>query len=188
MAPFATYTMIQTTATVTSKREISGGLSGGGAGVNAQGGAKQERTVEQVEAFAAEVTGNHPPDDVGNRFHVTWSLKENDAQPKGIVRQLKACILLTRKTEETFTLVPTIEVEPDFKTRVITLFSSRPEDDPVIFDPAFEPYDTLSLNVDRWNLGAVSLGEIWDCTFHHSFGDAVKESSKEGAKPPSIPQ
>jgi hypothetical protein len=175
MAPFATHTMMQTTATVTRKGELSGGLSGGAA-VNAQAGAKYEKTVEQTETYAAEVTGNRPPDDFGNHFQVSWYLKENSSQPNGIVRQLRACILLTRETDAEFQLVPTIEAKPNFTAWVGSLFSSRPVDDPVVFDPEYAPYNTLPVEIDRWNLDEAPLDRLWDCTFHHSFGDAIKAS------------
>lgn len=101
----------------------------------------------KIETYAAEVTGNRLPDEWGNHFEVSWSLKENPSQPAGIVRQLRTCILLTRETDDEFQLVPTIEVTPNFAGRAVSLFSSRPADDPVVFDPSYEPYNKLDREI-----------------------------------------
>ncbi|KAL2150280.1 hypothetical protein VTH82DRAFT_7956 [Thermothelomyces myriococcoides] len=101
----------------------------------------------KIETYAAEVTGNRLPDEWGNHFEVSWSLKENPSQPTGIVRQLRTCILLTRETDDEFQLVPTIEVTPNFAGRAVSLFSSRPADDPVVFDPSYEPYNKLDREI-----------------------------------------
>jgi len=175
MAPFATHTMMETTALVTGTVEVSGVVSGGAA-VNVQAGGKYGKTVEKTETYAAEVTGNRPPDAWGNHFEVSWSLKENQLQPRGIVRQMRTCILLTRKTDQDFQLVPTIEATPNFSGWLGSLRSTRPPDDPVTFDPEYDPYNQLGFEIDRWNLDKAPLESLWDCTFHHSFGNAVKAS------------
>ncbi|KAL2169732.1 hypothetical protein VTG60DRAFT_5785 [Thermothelomyces hinnuleus] len=65
---------------------------------------------------------------------------------------------------------------PNFAGWVGSLLSSRPADDPVIFDPGYEPYNRLGLEIPRWELGEMSLNYLWDCTFHRHFGDAIKAS------------
>ncbi|KAH6628319.1 hypothetical protein F5144DRAFT_578656 [Chaetomium tenue] len=175
VAPSATHTMMRTNSTVTRTGEFSGGLSGG-AVVTAQGGAKFSKTVEMEESYAVEVTGNRPADDFGNRYQASWSMRENTAQQKGIMRQFRACILLERETDDEFQLIPTIEARPNFTTWVATLFSSRTPDDPVLFDPQFEPLNALDTEIDQWNLEDAPIDKLWDCTFHHSFADAVKDS------------
>ncbi|AEO54667.1 hypothetical protein MYCTH_2123570 [Thermothelomyces thermophilus ATCC 42464] len=56
----------------------------GGGGIIGQAGGKFAKTIEQTETYAAEVTGNRPPDEWGNHFEASWSLKENSSQPSGI--------------------------------------------------------------------------------------------------------
>lgn len=175
VAPSATHTMMRTNSMVTRTGEVSGVLSGG-AVITAQGGAQFSKTVETEESYAVEVTGNRPADDFGNQYQVSWSMRENSVQQEGIMRQFRGCILLTRETDEEFQLIPTIEARPNFTTWVGTLFSSRAPDDPVLFDPQFEPLNTLDMEIDRWNLDKVPIDDLWDCTFHHSFGGAVKDS------------
>ncbi|KAI0198873.1 hypothetical protein F4808DRAFT_451794 [Astrocystis sublimbata] len=178
MAPFATHIMMETSAQVTDTRNVSGGVSSGSV-VNAQAGVKYEKSIEKTETYAAEVTGNQPPDDWGNHFQVSWSLKENTLQPKGIARQMRVCILLTRETDQEFQLLPTIEATPSFAGWVGSLLSTRPADDPVVFDPEYTPYNTLQVEIDRWNLDEAPLASLWDCTFYHAFGNAIKTSKAD---------
>jgi hypothetical protein len=177
VGPYATHVMMQTTQTetVTKGGELS--LTGGTV-INGNAKGSVEKAVEKVTTHAVKITGDNPFDDWGNHFLAEWSLKENESQKKGIVTLLRACILLTRDSDKEFCCIPSIEVKPDFKTQLGSLFSSRTPDDPVILDPEYEPYNTLEgdVKIDRWNLGAVNLDNLWDCTFHKAFGEAVKVS------------
>lgn len=168
---------MQTTQTETWKIAVDGGITGG-AGVSLDTKISTEKEVEKTTTHAAEITGDNPFDDWGNYFLARWSLKENDSQKNGIVALLRACILLTRDNDEEFYCIPSIEVKPNLKARLGSLFSSRTLDDPVRLDPEYDPYNMLDgdVKIDRWNLGAVNLDGMWDCTFHKMFGEAVKVS------------
>ena len=105
-------------------------------------------------------------------------MKEDHSRKNGIAPLLRTCILLTRDNDEEFYCIPWSEAKPNFKVWVGSLVSSRAPDDPIILDPEYEPYNKLEGNVeiDRWNLGAVDLDNLWDCTYHSIFGEAVKVS------------
>jgi len=177
VAPYATHVMMLTTQTETRKIAVDGGITGG-AGVSLDTKMSTEKSVEKTTTHAAEITGDSPFDDWGNYFLARWSLKENDSQKNGIVALLRTCILLTRDNDEEFCCIPSIEAKPNFKAQLGSLFSSRTPDDPILLDPEYDPYNVLEggVKIDRWNLGAVNLDSLWDCTFHKTFGEAVKVS------------
>lgn len=185
VAPYAKHIMMPTTETAT--RNVGGtvGLSGGTV-VTANATTTVEKSVTKTTTHAAEIIGDNPFDDWGNSFLAQWSLKENDSQQNGIVVLLRTCILLTRDTDDEFHCIPKIEAEPNFKAWLGTLVSSRTPDDPIILDPEYEPYNTFEegpyATIDRWNLGRVNMDGLWDCTFHRTFGEAVKVSRIVGAE------
>ncbi len=43
-------------------------------------------------------------------------------------------------SDDEFYCIPTIEAKPDFKTSLGSIFASRTPDDPIIFDPEYEPH------------------------------------------------
>lgn len=179
IAPYATHVLMQTTQTETRTIALDGGVSGG-AIVDINANLSAEKSVEKTTTWAAQITGARPFDDWGNYMVAQWSLKENASQQNGIVSLFRTCILLTRDDDEQFCCIPSIEVKPDVKSQVLSLFSSRAPDDPIVFDPAYDPYNVLEggVEIDEQNLGAVAEGfdGLWDCTFHKTFGDAVQES------------
>lgn len=179
---------MQTSQTETRTISADGGI-GGSSSVTVDAKVGVEKSVEKATTHAAEITGDRPFDDWGNYFQAQWSLKENDSQKNGIVALLRTCILLTRDNDEEFLCIPHIEAKPNLKTWVGSLFGSRTPDDPIILDPGYEAYNALEggVHIDEWNLGAVVLDNMWDCTFHKTFGEAVKVSrsqtlSKGGAE------
>ncbi|KAK0732408.1 hypothetical protein B0T21DRAFT_368953 [Apiosordaria backusii] len=184
VAPDGTHVMMQTTQTETRTTSLGGGLNSEGTsfvGVEAQ--LSRETVVEKTTSHAIEVTGDRPCDEWGNFFVARWAVKENESQRNGIPRLLRACVLLTRDNDKQFCCIPTVNATPNFTAHLGYLFASKPRDDPVILDPAYEPYNVLENNVtiDRWNLKDVNLNQLWDCTFHNTFEGAVKLSQKEGA-------
>ncbi|KAK7422548.1 hypothetical protein QQX98_001571 [Neonectria punicea] len=177
VAPFAKHVMMQTTETKTRNVTTGGGITGGTV-VSANATVNAETSVEKTTTHAAEIIGNNPFDDWGNHFLAQWFLKENESQKSGIVSILRTCILLTRPDDEEFCCVPSIEVTPNFKTWLGTLVSCRAPDDPIIFDPEYDVYNVLEgrPQIDRLNLGTENLDDLWDCTFHQTFEEAVKVS------------
>lgn len=179
VAPYGRHVMMQTRQTETRKVTVGAGLTSGTV-VSANANASTENSIEKETTHSAEITGDNPFDDWGNYFQAQWSLKENDSQKNGIVTLLRTCILLTRDNDEEFCCIPYIEATPNVKAWVGSLVSSRAPDDPVIFDPEYDPYNELEgkdrVEIDRWNLRDVELDKLWDCTFHKAFGEAVKES------------
>ena len=177
VAPFASHTMMQTTQNETLKVSGQGGISGG-AVVTLNTSGTVEKSVEKTTTHSAEITGVNPADDWGNRFRADWYLRENASQKTGIVRQLRICILLTRDADSEFSCIPIISVTPNLAAKMPSLFSPGPHDDPIIFDPEYLPFNALGENIqiDQWNLAAVPLEKVWDCTFHSTFAEAVKDS------------
>lgn len=176
VAPYGKHVMMQTTETLRRTFAVDGGVSGGVI-VNANANIHAEQCIERQTTHAAEVVGNNPCDDWSNRFLAQWTLEENDAQKSGIVSIFRACILLSHTGEE-FHMLPSVKVTPNLTTRMVTLRAFRRDDDPVKMVPTSDPIDHLdgALVCDRWNLGAVDLGRLWNCTFHNEFGEAVKAS------------
>ncbi|KAI8960597.1 hypothetical protein F5Y11DRAFT_349321 [Daldinia sp. FL1419] len=180
VAPFAKHVMMQTSQTETHKLFADGSV-GGGVALNVEGKLGFEKSIEKTTAHAAEITGDMPFDDWGNHFEAHWSLKENDSQNSGIVALFRTCILLERNDDEEFECIPQIEAKPSFKAWIGSLISSRTPDDPIVFDPSYEPYNTLEglIGIDRWNLDSVALEELWDCTFQRTFANAIKVSKAD---------
>ncbi|KAI8278742.1 Major intracellular serine protease [Colletotrichum sp. SAR 10_98] len=139
-----------------------GGVSGG-AVVNVNTNLRAERSVEKVTTHAAKVVGNNPCDEWSNYPLAQWSLQENESQQNGIMTLFRACVLLTRDTEEDFELLPDVQVTPDLKTRLGSLMAFRRSDDPIILAPASEPLNALANDLvqKRWNLGQVDLSNIF---------------------------
>lgn len=177
VAPFGRHVMMQTREKVSQTTAADTGISGGAA-VTANFSVHAEKSVEKTTTHAAEVTGNNPTDEWGDSVFALWSLEENESQRSGIATLFRACILLIRDDEEEFDLFPTIRVTPDLKTRLQSLIAFRRRDDPVKLDPTSDPIDDLGgIAVgNRWNLGAVELSNLWDCTYYSTFGEAIKDS------------
>ncbi|KPM35437.1 hypothetical protein AK830_g11140 [Neonectria ditissima] len=168
--PFAKYDMMPTTEIITRSFTKGGGITSGTM-VSANATVSATTSVEKTTTHAAELVGNNPSDEWGNRFLAHWFLKENESQKSGIVSFLRTCILLTRQNDEEFSCMPSIEVTPDFKTWLVTLAGSRTPDDPIILDPEYDAYNMLEggAKIDELNLGSVKLDDLW----HYKFGDAV---------------
>ncbi|KAF4433530.1 hypothetical protein CFRS1_v011757 [Colletotrichum fructicola] len=183
VAPFGKHVMMQTTETVTKTVGGEGGVSGG-AVVNVNTNLRAERSVEKVTTHAAKVVGNNPCDEWSNYPIAQWSLQENESQQNGIMTLFRACVLLTRDTEEDFELLPDVQVTPDLKTRLGSIMAFRRSDDPIILAPASEPLNALANDLvqKRWNLGQVDLSSLWDCTFHNTFEEAVKASRAQSLR------
>ncbi|PTB75385.1 hypothetical protein M440DRAFT_1379605 [Trichoderma longibrachiatum ATCC 18648] len=125
------------------------------------------------------VTGDNPQSlRYGDYRQARFALAENRSQASGIPSRFLACVLLERDTDDDFVCVPHVEVKPDFKTMVASLFSSQERDDPILFkvtEPPVIKLDSL-VEIDRLNLGAVDLNKLWDCTAYNLYGHAIKES------------
>ncbi|KAK1147924.1 hypothetical protein N8T08_000440 [Aspergillus melleus] len=136
-----------------------------------------QKSTEMTAIYSAEVTGNRPSDDWGNHYQAHWNLQENPSQRNGIVHNLRTCMLLRRANDDEFDCVPYIRVTPNLRTRLTSLGGGRSRDDPITYDPDYEPYiDIEGLGcIDRWNLGAVEFDKLWDCTFHTKFSGAMKD-------------
>jgi len=177
VAPYSKHVLMRTTETVTTTIGGDGGIEAGSI-LTANAGIHGERSVNKTVTHSAKVVGDNPADDWGNRCVAQWSLSENDSQKSGIVSLFRACILLTRDNDEEFYLHPTIQVTPDTLTRLKAPLSGfRPRDDPIKMVPTTAPYNKLGGNVaiSTSNLSA-GLADLWDCTFHSSFENAIKAS------------
>ncbi|KAJ2902816.1 hypothetical protein MKZ38_000097 [Zalerion maritima] len=177
VAPYGNTVVMETTETQTVTMGGSGTAGGGVLGAELSATSKYEKSVKKDTTHATMIIGDKPTDDWGNYLMARWSLVENKSQESGVPSLLRVAIVLERPNDEDlFTCVPVIEAKPDFKTRAMSLFSSRTKDDPIVFDPSFEPYNELDgdIKIDEENLGSLDLIELWDCTFHTKFGQAVK--------------
>lgn len=178
IAPYSRHSMMETTQTNTKKLTADAGIDAGSV-VTANTKVGVESSTEKITTHAAEIVGSQPFDNWGNYTEAQWHLKENDSQQNGIVAMLRSCILLTRDNDEEFECVPYIRVSPNFSTWLGSLASTRSRDDAIPFDPSFEPFSDLDgkVEIDRWNLNAVDLEQVWDCTFSTTFGNAVKSQA-----------
>ncbi|GKZ72723.1 hypothetical protein AnigIFM60653_007802 [Aspergillus niger] len=141
-----------------------------------------EHSVEKVAKFYTVVTGDRQQNDWGEYDQARFSLSENKSQQDGIPSTLTACILLERDDEE-FVCVPSISVEPDFRTTVATLFSTRDPDDPVYFDGNSPPFDRREqenrIAIDPANLGATDLDQLWGFSMFHKYHGAARSPKRE---------
>lgn len=140
--------------------------------------ASSERSISQDVKFHTTVTGDNPADiEWGDRFQARFTLAENTAQHSGIPTQLTVVILLERRNNDDFAMMPQIEVTPNFASRLISLGSTRSSDDPVYFNVQASPFNRLSgaPEIDPNNLGAVDLDKLWICTMYNLYTDEVKK-------------
>lgn len=123
------------------------------------------------------VTGDNPADQVyGDHFQAQFTLAENRSQESGIPTELTVVILLERDNDDDFAMNPQIRVTPDLKTRMVSLASSRPPDDPIYFhveEPPFNKLDSRTI-IDQDNLGATDLDSLWGCTMYNLYFKAIK--------------
>ncbi|TLD19088.1 hypothetical protein PspLS_09976 [Pyricularia sp. CBS 133598] len=112
---------------------------------------------------AARLTGSKPSNEWGQHFRAQWFMTENASGKTGVPSRLRCCILLERTTNDEFCCIPSIHAKADLRTQLSTLFDARENDDPIVFDPEYEPYNELNgiLEVDTTNLGAVNMDELW---------------------------
>lgn len=181
VAPYLKHAMMRTTETVATTLGGDAGVQGGTI-VTGNVGVHGERSVQKMVTHAAQVVGDNPADEWGNRSLAQWSLSENKSQEDGIeggiVSLFRACILLTRENDEDFYLHPTVKVTPDTVTQLTTPLSGfRRRDDPIKFVPSTPALNKLegggSISISELGSG---LGHLWDCTFYSSLEDAIKES------------
>lgn len=179
MAPYLKHTMIPSSEV--HSRTLEAGISGAAGfgpvslpSPNISVSSSREKTIEHQ----VEVVGDKPSDDYGRYYRAQWYLKENESQKKGIASFLRTCILLKRQHDGQFLMRPTVEAKANTATRILSLFATRTLDDPIDLDPSLSPYqngvDTTA--IDRWNLGAVDMDELWDWTFHNAFSRGIKTS------------
>ncbi|KAI1114920.1 hypothetical protein F5Y14DRAFT_412443 [Nemania sp. NC0429] len=171
--PSGTHTMLETTESTSRKLrgEFTANFSNAGFNVGPTVGGEWNSST--VRRYATAVIGATPADDWGHRYQARWSLFENESQHSGVPTLLRSAILLERGRQEgdgEFICVPTIEVKVDFKTTVLTLFSTNSPDDPIEFSNEYEPFNELEIDeINPQNLASVSQMKLWDCTFHRSF-------------------
>ncbi|KAL7811071.1 hypothetical protein V8C26DRAFT_225650 [Trichoderma gracile] len=125
------------------------------------------------------VTGDNPQSlRYGDYCQARFTLAENKSQASGIPSQFLACVLLERDTDEDFVCVPYVQVTPDFKTKLASLFSTPERDDPIVFRVTEPPVNKLDspVEIDGLNLGAVDLNKLWNCTAYNLYGHAIKAS------------
>ncbi|OTA07285.1 hypothetical protein A9Z42_0082190 [Trichoderma parareesei] len=132
-----------------------------------------------IVAHFTVVTGDNPQSlRYGDYYQARFTLAENKSQANGIPSRFLACVLLERDSDEDFVCVPYVEVKPDFKTVLASLFSSPEHDDPIVFRVTEPPVNKLDglVEIDRLNLGAVDLNQLWNCTAYNLYGHAIKDS------------
>ncbi|KAI1128620.1 hypothetical protein F5Y10DRAFT_240150 [Nemania abortiva] len=180
--PCGTHTMLETTEPTNRKLNADFTASLDNAGLNIGPKVGAEWNVSRVKKYATTMTGAMPADDFGHRYQARWSLFENESQHSGVPTLLRAVILLERGKEEgdgEFLCAPSIEVKVDFKTTVLTLFSTNTPDHPIEFSDEYEPFNELkSREFDPQRLASVDLESLWDCTFYNSFEQSVKPSKR----------
>lgn len=161
----------------TEVKDIHAGVNAGFmqmVGVDVGGG----HAMEKVAKCHTVITGDRPQDDWGDYYEARFSLRENQSQEDGIPSKLTVCVLLERHDDQDFLCVPIVSVKPNFLTTVATLFSTRDPDDPVYFSVDEPPFDHLDgqVKIDRDNLGATDLDDLWDCTLYNDYQGAIKPS------------
>lgn len=182
--PKGTHAMIETSEKKTNKLDVEGNLGVNFAGLGLGGKVAPGKSVEKTTTHATVITGVTPADDWGNQYTAHWSLIENTSQESGVPSFLRAVILLRRETNDEFICVPFIEAKFDLKSQLYTLLSTETPDDPILFDPEYEPFNDLedvNFRIDSKNLAAVDLDELWDCTFYNKFGQPIKASKAAAA-------
>jgi hypothetical protein len=129
------------------------------------------------------VKGDNPQTDVGGLFNqARFNLFENKSQKTGIPPIFTVCILLERDDDSNFECYPFITAEADLRTKVMTLFTTREADDPIVFDVRKEPFNRLpeSIVVNRNNLGSTDLNKLWGCTIHTEYNRGAVEQVRYG--------
>jgi hypothetical protein len=137
----------------------------------------REDAIEKITKHHTVVTGDNPQSDVwGEYYQARFYLSENESQKDGIPSHLVSCILLERDDDDDFECRPYIEVNPDLRTIVTSLFSNRAPDEPVVFRIQDEPFNQFpeSMVLDCNNLAAVDLDKLWSCTMYTKYNDAIK--------------
>lgn len=178
VSPQGLYKMEETTQSESSKLGLELAVGPSIPAVSASLTLSGETSVEKVSKHHTVVTGDNPQsDDWGNFFQARFTLSENKSQASGIPSRLLACVLLERDDDEEFVCVPYIKATPNFTTMMTSLFSSRAPDDPIIFSVDEPPLNELDgkVDIDRDNLGATDLDELWDCTTYNEYGSSVKQ-------------
>ncbi|KAI0154853.1 hypothetical protein GGR57DRAFT_511818 [Xylariaceae sp. FL1272] len=154
VAPYAKHVMIRTTETSTRTLGVAAGVQGGSL-VNGNADAHGDWTVEKIRPIMLRLSKS------------------------GVVSLFRACILLIRQDNEDFYLYPTIKVTPDLKTQLQQpLFGFRRPDDPIKIVPT-RPAVNKSIGKTITGSDLISeMNDVWDCTFYHTFEDAVKSSTR----------
>lgn len=136
------------------------GTLGVSQGVSANATAKWEKTVSQNTSDKMTVSGgklvidNIPPNRIAK-----WTLLENATVKSGVAASMQVAVRIKRGDDEVFSCIPTITCKADKWTSVESLFSSVPEDDPLLLKPDSQPTNKLMV-YDVENLGAVDLQEL----------------------------
>ncbi|KAJ8132737.1 hypothetical protein O1611_g884 [Lasiodiplodia mahajangana] len=178
--PSGTHSMLETTEPTNTKFSVDFTANFGNVGLKIGPKIGGEWNTSRVKKYATTVTGAMPADDWGHRYQARWSLFENESQHSGVPTLFRVVILLERGKQECegeFLCVPYIEAKVDFKTTLLTLFSSNTPDHPIEFSDEYEPFNELEgYEINPQGLASVSLEKLWDCTFHNSFEHSVKSS------------
>ncbi|KAG8158604.1 hypothetical protein KVR01_011726 [Diaporthe batatas] len=177
--PMGTHKMGDTEENNTRGLAAEGSLDAkiAGSGIGAK--ITPSRTTAKTTTHYTDVVGSTPANEYGDCLITRWSLVENSSQENGIPTFLRVVILLRRDDQAEFVCVPSIEVKVDRKSRLCAVLTSEAPDDPITFDPEYEPFideKEINVEIDPENLGAVDLDTLWDITLYNRFGQPIKPS------------
>lgn len=138
-----------------------------------------ENSASKEAKYNTILTGANPRETMyGYRSKAMFDLVENKSEKSGIPTKLTVVILLEHEKETDFVMVPKIEVKPNSTTQLLTLGSTRSDDDPVNFSTKEPPFNELEgrTKIDPANLEAVDLESLWDCTMYTRYDNAIKKT------------
>ncbi|KAL2838255.1 hypothetical protein BJY01DRAFT_237555 [Aspergillus pseudoustus] len=128
-----------------------------------------EHSTEKIAMYHTVLTGDNPQNMWGDYHRAHFTLSENKSRNDGIPSMLTVCILLERDDDQDFLCVPYVNVTPDFKTTVATLFSTREPDHPVLFSVDEGAFNLLDkdIKIDMSSLESTEWDKIWGCTMYN---------------------
>lgn len=182
--PKGRHALIETLQNEKDTLNLEANLGANIAGLELGGKIAPGREVEKTTTHATTVTGTAPADEYGDKYIARWSLVENSSQESGVPSFLRVAILIERESKDNFTCVPYIEAKLDLKSQLYTLLSTEAPDEPIFFEPDYEPYNKLGKDIDELNLATAGIDTLWDCTFYNRFGEPIKPSKVEANESP----
>lgn len=101
--------------------------------------ASLQRTWSRDISDATTVTGgSHFGADIDAGAHTAcgWTLLENKQRGTGLPDSVTVAVLVGRQTDKEFSAIVNLEARGSFRTKMDSMFSKIPVDDPVLFNPA----------------------------------------------------